>query len=160
MIPYQTLFTQLQQRHIEYLVAGGFAVNFHQIQRATVDLDLIIHLERSNVLEFVRLMNELGYVPRIPVKAEELAEPDKRASWIADKGLMVFSFVHSKSSYETVDVFVQEPKPFAELYQRRLALKAFGSVIDVLGKSDLIEMKRLAGRDKDIFDIQQLEKKK
>ncbi len=160
MVPYQTLFVQLQQKHIQYLVAGGFAVNFHQIQRATVDLDLIVHLERSNVLEFVHLMDKLGYVPRIPVKSEELADPNKRAEWIVDKGLMVFSFIHSLSHYETVDVFIQEPKPFAELYQRRLEVKAFGAIIDVIGKDDLIEMKRLAGRDKDLFDIQQLEKKK
>lgn len=160
MVPYQTLFVQLRKQNIKYLVAGGFAVNFHQIQRATVDLDLIVHLEQSNVLKFVRLMEELGYIPNIPVNAQELADPDKRASWIADKGLMVFSFVHSKSTYETVDVFVQEPKPFSELYQRRLEVKAFGSTIDVLGKNDLIEMKQRAGRDKDLFDIQQLEKNK
>ncbi len=160
MVPYQKVFVELQQRNIRYLVAGGFAVNFHQVQRATVDLDLIVHLEKPNVLEFVKLMNELGFVPRIPVKAEQFADPIERARWIDEKGLMVFSLMNSQHSFETIDVFVQEPSPFEELYQRRLEVKAFGSVIHVIGKEDLIQMKRIAGRDKDLFDIQQLEKKK
>ncbi|MBK9292942.1 MAG: hypothetical protein IPM57_00600 [Oligoflexia bacterium] len=160
MGPYQTLFTQLQKNNIQYLVAGDFAVNFHQIQRATVDLDLILHLEKSNVLKFVKLIQEMGFSPRIPVKAEDLADPQIRSNWVNEKGLMVFSFIHSKNPFEVIDVFVQEPKPFLELFERRLAIKAFGSTINVVGKEDLIEMKRLAGRDKDLFDISQLEKKK
>lgn len=160
MVPYQKLFTSLSANGIHYLVAGGFAVNFHQVQRATIDLDLILHLEKSNVLRFVKIMQELGYRPRVPVNAEQLADPDERARWIQEKGLMVFSFIHAKNAFEVVDVFVEEPKPFDELYKRRLTIQAFGIAIDVLGKNDLIEMKRTAGRERDLFDIQQLEKEK
>ena len=128
-------------------------------QRATVDLDLIVHLEKSNVLAFVEVMLALGYVPRAPIKAEDLADPIQRQRWISEKGMMVFSFIHSRNSYEVVDVFVREPKPFAELYAHRLTISAFSSSIEVVGKDDLIEMKRTAGRDKDLFDIQQLKKK-
>lgn len=53
MVPYQKLFKLLAQHKIQYLVADGFAVNFHQVQRATVDLDLILHLETKNILAFV-----------------------------------------------------------------------------------------------------------
>ncbi len=160
MVPYQDLFKLLSQRKIRYLVAGGFAVNFHQVQRATVDLDLIVQLEKKNILDFTVIMKELGYSPRVPVKAEDLADPIIRNQWIRDKGMMVFSFIHFKNPFEVVDTFVDEFKPFDELYQRRLSVNAFGIVIDVIGKSDLVEMKKLAGRDKDLFDIQQLEKKK
>lgn len=105
-------------------------------------------------------MSELGYIPRIPVDAHQLADPVERKNWINNKNMMVFSFIHSKHSFEVVDIFIQEPKPFEELYKNRLEVKAFNSVIDVLGKSDLIEMKKDAGRDKDLFDVQQLEKTK
>ena len=68
MILYQKLFQELHKSGIRYMVAGGFAVNFHQVQRATMDLDLIVHLERSNILHFVDVMTKLGYVPRLAVK--------------------------------------------------------------------------------------------
>ena len=47
MISYKKLFVELYENKIKYLVAGDLAVNLHQVQRATVDLDLIVHLEKS-----------------------------------------------------------------------------------------------------------------
>lgn len=160
MVLYKDLFIGLHQNQIQFLVAGGFAVNFHQVQRATVDLDLIIWLEKANVEKFVALMKSLGFLPRVPVNPIDLADETKRKDWIANKNMKVFSFYHSKNNFEVVDVFVDEPKPFSELYSRRMELNAFGATISVLSKADLIEMKRAAGRDKDLFDIDQLLKKK
>ena len=159
-VPYQTLFTELAQRGIRYLVAGGFAVNFHQVQRATMDLDLIVHLESSNLVKFVELVTELGFVPRVPVPARELADEAKRAVWLKDKHMKVFSFYHPKNSFEVLDIFIQEPRPFDDLDKNKILIQAFGVQVPVVGVDDLIEMKKEAGRDKDLFDISQLRKKK
>lgn len=159
MVPYRKVFEELEKQKIHYLIAGGFAVNFHQVQRATVDLDLILHLKKENILRFVKLAKRLGFVPRLPVKAEELAEETKRKEWIATKGMMVFSFINPRNPLEVIDVFTQEPIPFNALWSRRLEVDAFGSKLKVLGKTDLIALKKKAGREKDKFDIQQLEKK-
>lgn len=158
MTPYREIFVHLAKNKIRYLVAGGFAVNFHQVQRATVDLDLIVHLEKENILAFVKMMTGLGFIPRVPVDPEQFADDKERNRWILEKGLMVFSFIHPDNSFEVVDVFAQEPEPFLDLFQRRLDVKAFGIVIPVLGKKDLIEMKKRAGREKDLFDARLLEK--
>jgi predicted nucleotidyltransferase len=159
MVPYQKLFLELASRKVSYLVAGGFAVNFHQVLRATVDLDLILHLEKSNILLFVEIMKEMGFEPRVPIKPEDFAEAHIRQKWIKEKGMMVLSFIQQDNPFEVIDVFVQEPKPFSELFGRKLEVKAFGTAIPVIGKLDLIAMKREAGRDKDIFDVKELEKK-
>ncbi len=42
MIPYAHIFKALSEAKVRYLVAGGIAVNLHQVMRATVDLDLIL----------------------------------------------------------------------------------------------------------------------
>ncbi len=160
MIPYQSLFVALAQNQIRYLVAGGLAVNLHQVQRATVDLDLIVHLERDNLLRFVKVMDSLGYQPRVPVRSIDLADEEKRRSWIEDKNMMVFSFLNPKNSFEVIDIFIQEPAPFEDLFKNKTTVQAFGVGIEIVGVEDLIKMKRVAGRDKDLFDIQQLEKKK
>ena len=160
MVPYQDLFIALAKENIRYLIAGGFAVNLHQVQRATADLDLIVHLEEQNLQRFVTLMTHLGFQPKLPVDPKDFAKADVRETWLREKNIMVFSFYHSRNSYETVDVFVEEPKPFDELAARKLAIKAFGVAIDVIGLDDLIDLKSSTGRDKDLFDVDQLRKKR
>ncbi|MBI4403942.1 MAG: hypothetical protein HY537_07270 [Deltaproteobacteria bacterium] len=158
MVPYRTVFEELDKRQIRYLVAGGFAVNFHQVQRATVDLDLIIEIEKDNILKFVALMKELGFVPRLPVEAADFADDTIRRRWISEKGMMVFTFIHQKNPFEVIDVFSEEPFPFDKLWERRLRVSAFGLELPVVGKADLIAMKKKANREKDRFDIEQLKK--
>ncbi|MDO8520229.1 MAG: nucleotidyl transferase AbiEii/AbiGii toxin family protein [Deltaproteobacteria bacterium] len=147
------IFKALNQAKIRYLVAGGVAINLHGIERATADLDLIIHLEVPNVLKFAKLMTRLGYQPKVPVKAEDLADPEKRKSWIDEKNMIVFSFINPKEPQELIDIFVQHPLPFEGMYKRKAGKKALGTVIPVLSIDDLIVLKKRAGRPKDIFDL-------
>jgi hypothetical protein len=159
MIPYARIFKALSKAKVKYLVAGGVAVNLHQVLRATVDLDLIVHLETKNVLKFVKVMGSLGYVPRIPVSATELADPKKRREWTLKKNMMVFSFILPENPLEIIDIFVKEPMPFESLYKNRVDIKAFGTKIPVVGIEDLIEMKKKAGRERDLYDIKLLKRK-
>jgi len=158
VISYKGLFTALFRHKIQYLVAGGVAVNLHQVNRATADLDLIVHLETKNVHSFIKVMENLGYKPKLPVKTEDLADPEKRKEWIQKKNMVVFSYLNPKNPFEIVDIFVQEPKPFSELEKNKLEVQAFGITIPVLGIGDLIEIKQKTGRDTDLFDVQQLKK--
>ena len=114
-IPYQTLFIALAKNKINYLVAGGFAVNFHQVNRSTIDLDLILHLEKENVLAFDRIMSQLGYKPRLPVSGKDFANEETRKKWMKEKNMLVFSYIHSQNMLEVIDIFAEEPKPFSEL---------------------------------------------
>ncbi len=159
MLPYARIFQALHQAKVRYLVAGGVAVNLHQVIRSTVDLDLIVHLERKNVLQFVKIMKSLGYVPRVPVAAEDLADPVKRKDWIENKNMMVFSFIRPENPMEIVDVFVEEPMPFSALNRRRMEVEAFDVKIPIVGIQDLIKMKSQAGRDRDLYDIKLLKQK-
>jgi predicted nucleotidyltransferase len=70
-----------------------------------------------------------------------------------------FSFYIPKLKFETRDIFVEEPKPFSQLDSRKLEVKAFGVTIPAFAVEDLIDMKTKVGRDKDLFDIDQLRKK-
>ena len=158
MITYKEIFTALAKQKIRYLVAGGVAVNLHQVNRATADLDLIIHLESDNILNFVNMMEKLGYKPRVPVAGQDFANPETRKKWIEEKNMKVFSYINPSNHFEVIDIFVEEPKPFNELDKNKLEVQAFGVTISVVGIDDLIEMKKNVGRDTDLFDVQQLEK--
>lgn len=153
MVPYVEIFRALQEASVRYVVAGGIAVNLHGVERATADLDLVIHLEEENTRKFAQVMTQLGYRPRVPVAAEDLAKTELRQQWITEKNMLVFSFYHPQEPMEMVDVFVKEPLPFEDLYNRRVLREAFGVTISVMGLRDLITIKREAGRPKDLVDV-------
>ena len=78
MVLYRDIFKALDRGKVRYLVAGGVALNLHQIIRSTMDLDLIVHLQTDNVVKFISVMRKLGYLPRVPVNPEDLSDKKKR----------------------------------------------------------------------------------
>lgn len=150
------LLKAVEKAGIQYLVVGGMAVNFHGIIRPTKDIDFIVYLETNNLLKFCKLMTDLGYRPKAPVKAEDFADPEKRRDWIKNKNMIVFCFYHQDDLMNVIDVFVEHPLPFEEIYARR-TLVPLGEVnISVIGIPDLIKLKEKAGRMQDLADIRAL----
>jgi hypothetical protein len=77
-LDYLTIFKELNQLKVDYLVVGGLAVNFHGIPRMTYDIDLMIRLESRNILEMVSKLTQWGYRPKVPVDPRDLADNEKR----------------------------------------------------------------------------------
>ncbi|OGR89545.1 MAG: hypothetical protein A2992_03855 [Elusimicrobia bacterium RIFCSPLOWO2_01_FULL_59_12] len=154
---YEDLFQELQTAGVRYLVVGGVAVLLHGFVRTTADLDLMVALDSDNLAIFLDLMKRRGYKPKVPVSIEEFADPKKRQSWIVEKGMKVFSLIHPQKLQELIDVFVDEPIPFAEAYHRREKVKIGASEVSVIGAEDLITLKKKSGRPQDLEDIRALE---
>ena len=155
---YRDTFSALGQAGIRYLVVGGVAVVLHGFVRATADLDLIVDLERENLLRFLELLDGRGYRPRVPVAMRDFADQSKRESWVRDKGMKVFSVFHPTRAGELIDIFVAEPFPFLEAYARRRSVDAGGVTVSVASLADLIALKRAAGRPQDLEDLRALER--
>jgi hypothetical protein len=154
---YEELFTSLEEHRIRYLVVGGVAVVLHGFVRATADLDLMVALDPENLNAFVALMKEKGYKPKIPVPIEDFLQLKKRQTWKKEKGMLVFSLFHPKKTEELIDIFFDEPIPFADAYRRRVAIPLGKRQISVACQDDLIKLKRQAGRAQDMQDIRALE---
>lgn len=140
-----------------YLVVGGVAVVLHGHLRTTADLDLVVHLDRDNVLRAVKALSDLGYRPRAPVDIEAFAEASNRESWIRDKGLTVFSLWNASTPALEVDLFVTEPFDFADVDSRALTVQLDTTQARVIGLSDLIALKQAANRPQDQADIEALQ---
>ena len=140
------------------MVVGGVAVVLHGHPRFTADLDLVVELTASNASAAIAALQTLGYRPRAPVRAEDFAVEDIRASWRKDKGLTVFSLWSPSYPGTEVDLFVEEPFDFEEAWSRRLdALLEDATTVHVVGIDDLRALKASVGRPKDVDDIAQLD---
>jgi len=154
---FELIFAALEEEQVRYLVVGGVAVVLHGYPRFTADLDLVIALEPNNVLAAMRALQRLGYRPRAPVELEQFADARIRGEWICDKGLTVFSLWSPAHPATEVDVFVEEPFDFDEVFARGIRAEVGGFVVSLIGVADLIEMKRRVGRPKDHEDVRVLQ---
>jgi predicted nucleotidyltransferase len=155
-LDYQTIFEQLNKKKIDYLVVGGLAVNFHGIPRMTYDVDLMINLDPENIRKLVSTFLSWGYRPRVPVKPEDLADEQKRNSWIQDKNMKAFTFYNESQPIGEVDLVVESPIPYDELRARAITIRLERERIPVVSIQDLIELKLEAGRKQDISDVENL----
>lgn len=154
---YRNIFRTLNAEKVRYLVVGGVAVNLYGVLRATADLDLVIELTEEDILSFTRAMGKLGYKPRVPVKIEDFADPEKRRNWIEEKNMLVFSLHNPQFRLGNIDVFVDEPFDFDEAYARRHVIFIDDIEIPLANIDDLIYLKKQASRNQDLADIEGLE---
>jgi len=137
---------------VTYVVVGGLAVVLHGHARLTADVDFIIGLDATNAAKAVKIASKLGFKPRVPVNPQDFADSKKRALWIKQKGLTVFSFYNSKNPLIGIDFFVDYPMNFKDILSRSV-VKQLGKIpIRICSINDLIKMKMKAGRPKDLED--------
>ncbi len=155
MTQFEEIFAVLQSADARYVVVGGVAVNLHGYQRFTKDLDLVVELVPDNTRRALEALHSLGYKPNIPVKASDFADPGIRASWIRDKGMMVFQ-MYSDRSRVTVDIFVEHPIPFDVLWEEAATIDLADATVRIASIEHLTRMKHAASRPQDLLDIEKL----
>lgn len=153
----EAIITSLNNEKIKYLVAGGLAVVAHGYLRFTADLDMILWLEENNLKKAIRVFKELGYKPRPPVPIESFINQASREKWVKEKGLKVFSLWSNQHPTTEIDLFIEEPIPFKDAFERATHFEIFPNIeAFVLSFEDLIYLKQSAARKKDLDDIENL----
>lgn len=151
------VFEALNEANVRYLVAGGLATVLHGYQRLTGDIDLILDLNSENCIRAMQVLDRLKFKPRPPVALQDFADPSKRESWVRDKDLKVFSAYATAGIPFDIDIFVTEPKPFSELERTAVEIVIDNISIPILSIPELIALKKIANRPKDLEDICALE---
>lgn len=156
---FELIVQTLQQANVRYLVVGGIAVIAHGYVRLTVDVDLLIELDAANIVAALRALEGLGYKPAIPVTAEQFADPAMREKWITEKGMKVLKLYSDAHRETSIDVFVSDPLGFEEAYARVHYQPLTANLsVPVCSYQDLVKLKRLAARPKDLDDLDRLRK--
>lgn len=151
------LFAVLDAARIRYVVVGGLALLLHGIDRLTADVDLVVDLSTDSVHDTVRALTDAGYRPLAPVDPMELADPERRAVWKSERGMQVFSFWDTRQTRPTIDIMLDAPVSFDELWECAVPMQVTGHAIRVASIKHLIRTKQAAGRPKDLADIERLQ---
>ncbi|MFM2197463.1 MAG: hypothetical protein RLZZ505_895 [Verrucomicrobiota bacterium] len=147
----------LQAANIRYLVVGGLAVNAHGYQRFTSDLDLVIHLTPENIQRALESFASIGYFPSIPITPAQFSDPENRRRWREEKNMLVLNLFNERHRRTPIDIFVTEPFNFETESQNALELPIDDiTSIPIVSLPTLLEMKKAAGRSKDLLDIEYL----
>jgi predicted nucleotidyltransferase len=141
----------LSEHRVDFVVIGGIAVQAHGYIRSTKDLDLVA---RPTPLNLTRLSEAL---------AELAAESRGRARVnVTDPHLLRRTpLVPIMTRAGPLDVLNLEhvdgaPRGYEALRDRALTIELRGMQIAVAGLSDLVRMKRAAGREHDLANIEAL----
>lgn len=156
MNPYKKIFSAFQKAGVEYLVVGGVAVNLYGYSRFTGDIDILLTLDISNLSKMQKVMEKLGYVERLPVRLHELNDKKKVKKWLKEKGMTAYTFISDRKPQLDIDILAGYSLDFKKFYKKRTTIEAWGIHLPVISFNDLIMMKKQAGRDKDLLDLQAL----
>jgi len=151
--PIERVLAALNGADVEYLIVGGVAVVLYGHLRTTADLDLVLRLDADNVARALRALATIGYRPRAPVEAAQFADSAIRERWRREKNLRVFSLWSDAAPTLEVDLLVEEPFDFAAAYARATRVKLATTFAMVVPLDELLAMKRMAGRPRDVEDI-------
>ncbi|CAN5717758.1 hypothetical protein BH18ACT17_BH18ACT17_04100 [soil metagenome] len=157
MVLFEPVFEALNAAGARYVVVGGVAVVLHGHARLTADLDIAVDLSPREATIAMEALVGLGLRPRLPVGASGFADPAVRARWIVERDMKVFSLWDPDDPLRSVDVFVENPIDFKELWQGSELVDLASSRTRIASIADLIRLKRLAGRPQDHADIEALE---
>ncbi len=141
------LLLTLNKEQVEYLVVGGYAVNYHGYRRTTGDIDLWIKPENGENKE--RILRSLHRLKVSESKLKQLKALDftKHVVFIDGEEPFKIDFMTQVSGVN-----------FDDAWKQKIIANIDDLNIPFLHLSDLIVSKITTGRNKDKIDIEELQK--
>ena len=138
------IISVLNHNEIEYAVCGGLALTIHGFPRATFDIDVLIKSE--SLEKAYKLAAERGYdIKGLDMSFKERAVEIRRVSKIDDDGEVL--------SLDLLLVTAQ----VEDVWETREKLMWENQDLWIVSREGLIKMKQLAGRAKDLIDIDRIQ---
>ena len=139
---FKEFFASLNAKHVEYLIIGGVAFNFHAVPRATKDIDVWVGPSLANLRAFLAGLEEFGFAHAM--SPSDLAHQEC---------VLMLGRVPNRIDVLTRPSGLQwEP-----CWDNRVQANYDGEPVWFIAIGDLIEAKRAAGRPQDLADVSKLE---
>jgi hypothetical protein len=138
------LLTALNAADARYLLVGGHAVGFYGLPRATKDIDLWVEPTPDNAARVITALRAFG-APLGGLSEHDLAAPGQ-------------GFRMGTPPFRIEILTEISGVAFAVAWPRRERAQVDGIPLPVIGRSDLLDNKRAAGRKRDLADVEALER--
>jgi len=141
------IFKAFNNNQVKYLVIGGFAVNLYGVNRSTGDVDLYIDdalQNRKNVRQAL-VEAEIGDFEAL----ERMPLLPGLTDFVLDFGLRL-DIMSVVTGLENIN--------FEELLNKATLIEMEGVIIPFIDYDSLIISKKATNRQKDQFDVEELEK--
>jgi predicted nucleotidyltransferase len=152
MTDYENLLTLLARGGVQFVVVGGVAAVAHGSARTTEDLDIVYSRSSGNIKRLVEALSPTnpylrGAPPGLPFKFDEKTVTNGLNFTLNTNlgALDLLGEIAGGGGYE-------------QLLPYSLKVVVFGIECHLLGLERLIQVKRAAGRPKDLEAIAELEK--
>lgn len=139
------LIKSLNANKVRYVIIGATAFPVHGYTRATADIDFFIEPTLENAQNTLTALTEFGY------DTHDLSVEDLLSQKILIHGYIVESDMHP---------FVAGVRNFEDIWSKSITGNIRGVPTRFADLDSIIQMKRAAGRPKDIEDLKYLEKLK
>lgn len=149
---FDELLRRLAEADVEFVVVGGLALNAWGVVRGTKDVDVVIATASGNIKRVAEVAVAAGgHVQRGEAL---LGTPFSIAAALADGDQVAI-----ETDLGRLDVVqgLDGVPDFEELRSRAVEAEILGSTVWVCSRNDLREMKRAAGRTRDLADIEDLD---
>lgn len=152
------MLVTLTECEVEFVVGGGVACVLHGVERVTLDLDVAVQMDSSNLRRLIGAVEKLKLQPRIPVSLADIGDPEFVRSMVVEKKALVFSLADFDRPLRHLDIFLDPKLSFERLSKGAVWIDIGGVKIRVVSKELLIKIKNEIKplRAKDVLDLQEL----
>ncbi len=131
----------LNSSEVEYLVIGGYAVNYYGYPRATADMDVWVGIDPGNAQKMAAALQEFGF-------------PQAEAKMFRETGNVIRMGVPPLRIEVLTSISGVE---FTRAFPKRTFAMIDGVPVNLIGLEDLKANKKASGRFKDLTDLEQLD---
>jgi len=151
MIDFEKMMTALTQSGVRFIVVGGAAATAHGSSRLTQDLDIVYERSKENIATLVKTLSP--YQPYLRGAPSGLPFIWDEETIL--KGLN-FTLITSLGALDLLGE-ITGGGSYEDLFKDSVKIELFGTECSVLNLKRLIEVKRAAGRIRDLEVIAELE---
>ena len=137
-------FRLLNEKNVEYVIVGGYAVAFHGFVRATKDIDVLFHNTPANIKRLIAALVGFG-----------IQESEMVMNTFSEQGRIV-RMGSPPMMIELINAI--GGVTFEEIWQNKVSGHYGDAPVFFISKSDLLKSKKAAGRPQDIRDLEELDK--
>ena len=140
---FRDMLSALSEHEVEYMVVGAYALAFHGLPRATGDIDIWVRCSPENASRVCEALTSFG-APLAGIAVEDFAEPG--------------NIVQIGVAPRRIDILTSiDGVEFDHAADNRVTASIDGIRVPIIGRQQLVDNKRAAGRPQDIADLAWLE---